>query len=79
MVAELLRNFAVDPANISFQARDLADFVENATEEFLQEWDVVLPQGEGGSISIAGINLSLNDSRFEPYSESVLYRGRAPE
>jgi hypothetical protein len=77
MVASLLRNFAVDPANISFQARDLADFVENATEDFLQEWDVVLPQGEGGTVSIAGINLSLNIRGVQPYSESVLVSGKS--
>ena len=77
MVASLLRNFAVDPANISFQARDLADFIENATEDFLQEWDVVLPQGEGGSISIVGINLSLNVRNVQPYSESVLVSGKS--
>jgi hypothetical protein len=77
MVASLLRDFAVDPANISFQAHDLADFVENATEEFLQKWDVVLPQGEGRPVSIAGINLTLNIRGVQPYSESVLVSGKS--
>ncbi|HEV3276037.1 MAG TPA: Z1 domain-containing protein [Terriglobia bacterium] len=46
-VVSLLRSFDVHPLNISFQAADLAKFLENTTEERLQTWDVVFPQGEG--------------------------------
>lgn len=77
MVAELLRNFSVDPANVSFQANDLATFVESATEEFLNEWDVVVPQGEGKPITVAGLTVSTNVRSVRVYSESVLVSGKS--
>jgi hypothetical protein len=77
MVSELLRNFSVDPANVSFQAHDLAAFVEGATEEFLQEWDVVVPQGEGNPAAIAGLSVSTNLRNVQVYSESVLVSGKS--
>lgn len=44
-VATLLREFRVDPQNVTFQAKDLAAFVEATQEPSLQRWDVVIPQG----------------------------------
>ena len=34
LVANFVRDFAVDPANVKFQAKDLASFIANTTEEF---------------------------------------------
>jgi hypothetical protein len=77
LVADLLRRFSVDVANVSFQANDLAAFVESTTEDFMQQWDVVMPQGEGEQVSIAGLDLSLNKRNVEPYPNSVLVSGRS--
>ena len=55
LVAALLRDFAVDPANVKFQAKDLAAFVDSTTENFLQEWDVVIPQGRGDTTTVGGV------------------------
>ena len=77
LVAELLRNFSVDPANVSFQAKDLANFVESATDDFLQEWDVVLPQGKGGDSPIGGISIRRNQRRVRVDAGSVLVSGKS--
>jgi hypothetical protein len=77
LVADLLKEFQVDPANVAFQARDLASFVENASEDFLQTWDVVLPQGRGGSSAIGGVTLSRNIRKVHAYPDSVLVSGKS--
>jgi hypothetical protein len=77
LVANLLRNFSVDPANISFQAKDLANFAESATDDFLQEWDVVLPQGEGGNSQVGNICIRRNKRKVREDEGSVLVSGRS--
>jgi hypothetical protein len=79
LIADLLRSFSVDPANISFQAKDLANFVEGATDEFLQEWDVVLPHGEGGNSLIGGVSVRRNRRKVQVQVDvgSVLVSGKS--
>ncbi|MFM1990354.1 MAG: hypothetical protein RJA99_3311 [Pseudomonadota bacterium] len=53
LVAQLLLRFSGHPLNLTFQARQLAAFLESATTPELDLWDVVIPngkavQGEGG-------------------------------
>jgi hypothetical protein len=77
LVATLLRNFAVDPANVKFQAKDLATFVESTNEDFLQEWDVVIPQGRGEAIALGGIVVRPTERSVRVYSNSVLISGKS--
>jgi hypothetical protein len=77
LVADLLRSFSVDPANISFQAKDLANFVEGATDDFLQEWDVVLPQGKGGDSPIGSLGVRRNQRKVQVDVGSVLVSGKS--
>ncbi len=77
LVADLLRTFAVDSANISFQARELANFVEGATDDFLQQWDVVLPQGKGGDSLIGNLTVRRNQRKVQINSGSVLVSGKS--
>jgi len=77
LVATLLRDFAVDPSNVKFQAKDLAAFVEGTTEEFLQDWDVVIPQGRGDTITLGGIVIRPTERSVRVYSNSVLVSGKS--
>jgi hypothetical protein len=77
LVADLLRSFSVDPANISFQAKDLANFVEGATDDFLQEWDVVLPQGKGSDSPIGSLSVRRNQRKVQVDVGSVLVSGKS--
>jgi hypothetical protein len=45
MVISLLRSFNAHPHNITFQAEDLANYIEASEEAKLAVWDVVLPSG----------------------------------
>lgn len=47
LVAEFLESFIGHPLNVSFQPRDLADFVRDSVDDKMDKWDVVIPQGEG--------------------------------
>jgi hypothetical protein len=76
-VVGLLRGFDVHPMNISFQARDLAAFLEGTTEERLQEWDVVLPQGEGDGRDLGGVRLRRNKRKVTSHEGSILVSGRS--
>ena len=76
-VVDLLRGFDVHPMNISFQARDLAAFLEGTTEERLQEWDVVLPQGEGDGRDLGGVMLRRNKRKVTLHEGSILVSGRS--
>jgi hypothetical protein len=76
-VVDLLRGFDVHPMNISFQARDLAAFLEATTEERLQEWDVVLPQGEGDGRDLGGVMLRRNKRKVTLHEGSILVSGRS--
>jgi hypothetical protein len=76
-VVSLLRSFDVHPLNISFQASDLADFIENTPEERLQEWDVVLPQGEGGPYEVGSVLVNRNKRGVRIDEGSVLVSGRS--
>jgi hypothetical protein len=75
-VASLLRGFDVHPLNISFQATDLATFIESTPEERLQTWDVVLPQGEGSLVDFGGVQLRRNKRTVHVVENSVLVSGR---
>jgi hypothetical protein len=78
LVAQLLRGFDVHPFNVSFQAGDLADFIETTTEERLREWDVVLPQGEDDTpYDIAGVSLKRSKRKVRVYEDNVLVSGRS--
>src|SRR6185312_10344643 len=74
-VVALLRSFDVHPLNISFQATDLADFIQNTTEEGLQNWDVVLPQGDGDAIQLGGVSVRKNKRQVRVDENSVLVSG----
>jgi hypothetical protein len=76
-VVSLLRGFDVHPLNISFQANDLASFLETTAEERLQTWDVVLPQGEGSAVDVAGITVRRNKRKVRVDENSVLVSGRS--
>jgi hypothetical protein len=78
-VVGLLRSFDVHPMNISFQSRDLADFLDATTEERLQEWDVVLPQGEGDGRELGGVTVRRNKRKvtLQLHEGSILVSGRS--
>lgn len=76
-VVSLLRNFDVHPLNISFQAKELADFLENTNEPKLQTWDVVLPQGGEDPVTFAGINLKPSKRAVTTDEGSILVSGRS--
>ena len=77
LVAALLRDFSVDPANVKFQAKDLATFVDSTQETFLQEWDVVIPQGRGNTITVGGAVVRPTERFVRVYSNSVLVSGKS--
>ncbi len=76
-VAALLRNFDVHPLNISFQANELAAFIENTSEPTLQSWDVVLPQGSVEPIMFAGITIKPSLRTVTTDEGSILVSGRS--
>jgi hypothetical protein len=76
-VATLLRDFSVDPDNVKFQAKDLATFVESTKEDFLQEWDVVIPQGRGVPTTLAEITVRPTERAVRVDSNSVLVSGKS--
>ena len=78
-VATLLRDFSVDPQNVTFQAKDLAAFIESTSEDFLQFWDVVIPRGGGTETSLAGISIRPAERSVQefPNTSSVLISGRS--
>jgi hypothetical protein len=47
IISDYLRAFAAHPLNVNFQPRDLADFIEHSSEQRLDEWDVIIPEGDG--------------------------------
>jgi hypothetical protein len=57
LIVTLLRSFEVHPLNSSFQTEDLADYLEHTTEEKLQNWDVVIPNGGEPEISFANVRV----------------------
>ncbi len=77
LIAQLLRGFDVHPLNISFQAADLANFIESTTEERLQRWDIVFPQGEGTLDDVAGVAVKRNKRKVRVDENSVLVSGRS--
>ena len=76
-VVSLLRSFDVHPLNISFQAPDLASFIESTTEKQLQEWDVVLPQGEGTVAEVGGVSVRRSMRAVRIDESSILVSGRS--
>ena len=78
LIAQLLRGFDVHPRNVSFQAGDLATFIESTTEERLGSWDVVLPQGDDETpYELAGIKLKRSQRKASMDDNSVLVSGRS--
>jgi hypothetical protein len=76
-VVSLLRSFDVHPLNITFQAKELADFIEGTTEPALQTWDVVMPQGDADPITIAGITIKPSVRKVTTDEGSILVSGRS--
>ncbi len=74
-VVKLLRNFDIHPLNISFQPGDLAHFIENTSEDRLQEWDVVLPQGTGTPTELGDVKVNRNKRDVRIDDNSVLVSG----
>ena len=74
-IVKLLRGFDVHPLNISFQAADLAHFIENTTEPRLQKWDVVLPEGTGTPTRFGNVELKRNRRQVRVDENSVLVSG----
>ena len=75
-IAGLVRSFDVHPLNISFQTDDLATFIAKTTEDRLQSWDVVVPQGNGDPVTLGDLAVKLNrrDVKMDP--TSILVSGR---
>lgn len=78
-VATLLRDFRVDPQNVTFQAKDLAAFVESTQEPFLQRWDVVIPQGSIPPTSLGDLTVRPTERSVEsfPNTGNILISGRS--
>jgi hypothetical protein len=77
LIAQLLRGFDVHPRNTTFQAADLANFIESTTEERLQLWDVVFPQGRGEAENVAGVTIRCNQRKVSEDDNSFLVSGRS--
>ena len=78
LIAQLLRGFDVHPSNVTFQARDLANFIDNTNEERLRHWDVVLPQGADDTpYEIAGIPIKRSKRKVRISEDNVLVSGRS--
>lgn len=45
LVVELLRSFVVHPLNVTFHPADLAKFLEESRDTKLENWNVVIPNG----------------------------------
>jgi hypothetical protein len=74
-VAEFLESFVAHPLNVTFQPRDLANFIRTGADERLRRWDVVVPQGAGNSHPvIAGLQVKLEQRKLkqEPDTKSLL-------
>lgn len=69
LVAELLENFIGHPLNVSFQPRDLAQFVRKAEDSKMKEWDVVIPGGEGDPVHFAFGNVLAENRKFKREEE----------
>jgi hypothetical protein len=78
-VADFLREFAVDPQNVKFQAKDLAAFIGSTEEDFLQEWDVVIPQGGGTVTTLADMQIRPAERTVQvfPNTNNVLISGKS--
>jgi hypothetical protein len=63
--------------NISFQALDLAEFIESTPEERLSTWDFVMPQGDGSRTDIGGVTITRNIRSVRVDESSVLVSGRS--
>jgi hypothetical protein len=79
LIAELLENFIGHPLNVTFQPRDLAQFVKTAADPKMKEWDVVVPGGEGGLINLSTSEISIKAEnrklKFEDEKKSMLISG----
>ena len=76
LVAGLIQSFDVHPLNISFQTEDLATFIAKTTEDRLQTWDVVLPQGQGDPVTFGDFSVGLNRRDVKMDQTSILVSGR---
>jgi hypothetical protein len=76
LIAGVIRGFDVHPLNISFQADDIANFIVQTTEQQLQAWDVLIPEGLGASVEFAGAETCLNIREITYDQNSILVSGR---
>ncbi len=75
LVVSLLRNFQAHPLNVSFQTDDLADYFERTSEQKLQVWDVVLPNGGEDAMNFAGVNVRPARRFVLPRDNGILVSG----
>lgn len=77
-VVEMLKQFSGHPLHISFQPKDLAEFLDRTDESKLDFWDVVIPNGQGATEDIEGIAVNLQKRRLEvePAKRSILVSER---
>jgi hypothetical protein len=67
LVVQVLRAYVSHPLNLKFQAKDLADFIEESHEEAIREWDVFIPEGDGQPFPISDgqLQVALRQRRLE--------------
>jgi hypothetical protein len=70
LVVDLLKNFVVHPLNVTFHPVDLANFIETSEDPRLAKWDVVIPNGGGEMLSLAGgVTIRLQKRKLAVNSE----------
>jgi len=66
LISEFLRIFVSHPLDMSFQPKDLADFIERSDDPKLQYWDVAIPGGKGRPHSLTpDISVPLRERKVE--------------
>ncbi|MGV8120416.1 MAG: Z1 domain-containing protein [Candidatus Xenobiia bacterium LiM19] len=77
-IINFLRRFETHPLNFDFQREDLASFIERTDEAKLQNWDVVLPNGELPETMFAGIPYRPQKRKVQSSkSGSILVSGKS--
>jgi len=70
IVVDLLNSFVVHPLNVAFHPSDLAAFLAESDDEKLASWDVVIPNGRGGLLSVCdGVQIKLQERKLEVNNE----------
>ena len=76
-IATLLREFRVDIQNVTFQAKNLAEFAESTKEPFLQSWDIVIPQGSVAPTPLGKLTVRPIERSVQSNSDNILISGRS--